>query len=257
MVRKMPKYFVISDIHGFYYEMRRALDEAGFDPDNEEHWLVTCGDHFDRGPEPTEVMKYLLHLPRKILVRGNHESLLVDCCERGDALMHDYHNGTYDTVCEIGGAGHGYDFDECCTRTLARTHMFLDSMVDYFETKNYIFVHSWIPLVCCDNLPKHYVNGRKFEFNPDWRNASAKDWEAARWGNPFHMAARGLNQTGKTIVFGHWHCSTGWANAEGRSEFGKDAKFEPYYGDGFISIDACTAHSGKCNVIVIEDEECD
>lgn len=250
----MPKYFVISDIHGFYYEMRRALDEAGFDPNNEEHWLVTCGDHFDRGDYPTEVMKYLLHLPRKILVRGNHESLLVDCCKRGYALMHDYHNGTYGTICEIGGAGEGYDFDECCTRTLARTHMFLDSMVDYFETKNYIFVHSWIPLICNDNLPKHYTKDRKFEFDPDWRYANAKDWETARWGNPFTLVKQGLNQTEKTIVFGHWHCSTGWAKSEDRSEFGDDAKFDPYYGNGFISIDACTAHSGKCNVIVLEDD---
>jgi hypothetical protein len=56
------------------------------------------------------------------------------------------------------------------------------------------------------------------------------------------------------VVFGHWHCSTGWARAEGFSEFGPDAKFEPYYGDGFIIIDACTAHSGKCNVVVLEDE---
>jgi hypothetical protein len=58
----------------------------------------------------------------------------------------------------------------------------------------------------------------------------------------------------KTVVFGHWHCSTGWAKAEGCSEFDEDAKFEPYYGDGFIAIDACTAHSGKVNVLVLEDE---
>jgi hypothetical protein len=67
------------------------------------------------------------------------------------------------------------------------------------------------------------------------------------------MAEQGLLPD-KTIVFGHWHCSTGWAKAENRSEFGDDAKFDPYYGDGFIGIDACTVRSGKCNVIVIEDE---
>jgi serine/threonine protein phosphatase 1 len=249
----MPKFFVTSDVHGFYDEMRRALDEAGFDQNNEDHWLVVCGDYFDRGSQPLEVMKYLLHLPRKILVRGNHEQLLVECYQRGEPYSYDYSNGTYSTICEIGGAGEGYDFDECCTRTLGRTRMFLDTMVNYFETKNYIFVHSWIPVINKDGLPAHYTKNRKFEFNPDWRNASRSEWEDAMWGNPFDMAERGL-MPDKTVVFGHWHASTGWAKAEGRSEFGIDAKFDPFYGDGFISIDACTAHSRKCNVIVLEDE---
>lgn len=245
--------FAISDIHGYYDAMKHALDEAGFDENNEEHWLVVCGDCWDRGDKPTEVMSYLLSLPRKVLVRGNHEDLFVECCERGAALLHDYSNGTYDIICKLGKTG-GYDFEECCTRALARSHVFLDSMVDYFETKNYIFVHSWVPLICGDDLPKHYVKNRKFEFDPNWRNANARAWDIARWGNPFALAEQGLNQTGKTIVFGHWHCSTGWAKDENRSEFGDDAKFDPYYGNGFIAIDACTAHSGKCNIIVIEDE---
>jgi hypothetical protein len=104
-----------------------------------------------------------------------------------------------------------------------------------------------------DGLPAHYTRNRKFEFNPDWRNASQEEWDEATWGNPFDMADRGL-MPNKTIVFGHWHCSTGWAKAENCSEFDDDAKFDPYYGDGFISIDACTAYSRQCNVIVIEDE---
>ena len=27
----MPKFFVVSDVHGFYDEMKNALDEAGFE----------------------------------------------------------------------------------------------------------------------------------------------------------------------------------------------------------------------------------
>jgi hypothetical protein len=249
----MQKFFIISDVHGFYDEMVKALNEAGFDPNNEEHWVITCGDHFDRGPKPLEVMRYLRNLPRKILVKGNHEQLLVDCCRRGDAGMHDYHNGTYDTICKIGDAEMGYAFSECCDIALSKTRLFLGSMVDYFETKNYIFVHSWVPLISKDGLPAYYSRNRKFEFRDDWRKASAQEWSDAMWGNPFELAEQGLLPD-KTVVFGHWHCSTGWAKAEGRSEFGEDATFEPYHGDGFISIDACTAHSGKVNVLVLEDE---
>lgn len=246
----MTKLFVVSDVHGYFDEMKKALDEAGFDPENENHWLITCGDHFDRGPNSAGVMKYLMKLPRKILVKGNHEQLFTDLCEREFPYSYDNSNGTTRTVWQLGLSN---DFQECCSIALNRTRPFFNEMVNYFETKNYIFVHSWIPVINKDGLPAHYTRGRSFDFNPDWRNATQKEWDDAMWGNPFDMAARGLLPD-KTVVFGHWHCSTGWAEAEGRSEFGEDAKFDTYYGDGFISIDACTARSGRCNVLVIEDE---
>lgn len=249
----MPKFFVISDVHGFYDEMKAALDEAGFDPNNEEHWLVTCGDHFDRGPDPGLVMRYLRTLPRKILVRGNHEELLVACCERGFPGGHDYSNGTYGTICELGDAGEGYSFDECCERTLAKTHLFLDSMVDYFETKNYIFVHSWIPLLSNDGLPAYYTKNRSFEFNPNWREATAKEWANSRWGNPYELAEQGFKPD-KTVVFGHFHTSYPRSKYEGKPEWGDGADFSIYYGNGYIGIDGCCAYSRKVNVLVIEDE---
>lgn len=246
----MPKFFVTSDIHSFYDELITALNDAGFDENNEDHYLVVCGDCFDRGPDSAKVWKYLRDLPRKVLVKGNHEQLLIDCCERGYPCQHDMSNGTAKTIFHLG---YGDEFEDWCRCTLAKISPFIDSMVNYFETKNYIFVHSWVPVINKDGLPAHYTKNRKFEFNPDWRNASQEDWDEAMWGNPFAMADRGL-MPDKTVVFGHWHCSTGWAKAENRSEFGDDAKFNPYYGYGFIAVDACTAHSGKCNVIVIEDE---
>lgn len=247
----MPKFFVTSDIHSYYDELIVALKGAGFDENNENHYLVVCGDCFDRGPDSARVLKYLQNLPRKVLIKGNHEQLLLDCCKRGYPSQHDMSNGTARTIFHLG---YGYEFDDMCEYTLIKIRPFIDGMVNYFETKNYIFVHSWIPVINKDGLPAHYTRNRKFEFNPDWRNASQEEWDEATWGNPFDMVERGLLPE-KTVVFGHWHCSTGWAKSEGRSEFGDDAKFDPYYGDGFIGIDACTAHSGKCNVIVIEEDD--
>ena len=247
----MSKFFIMSDIHGFYDEMKLALDKAGFDPNNEEHWIITCGDHFDRGPKPAEVMKYLQELPRKILVKGNHEELLMDCIDRGYALSHDWHNGTAQTIIDLAPSAEAFDL--ACSTAYWRVKDFIDGMSDYFETKNYIFVHSWVPLISKDDLPSYYTRNRSFEFRLDWREASAKEWQDSRWGNPFDIAEQGLLPD-KTIVFGHWHSSTGWAKTEGRSEFGEDAKFEPYYGNGFIGIDACTAYSDQVNVLVLEDE---
>ena len=247
----MPKLFVISDVHGYYYEMLDALDNAGFDPNNEDHWLISCGDHFDRGPCPEDVMTYLTLLPRKVLIKGNHEDLLMECIDRGYGLSHDFSNRTVQTILDF--APNAQPFHVACAVAYERIENFIGSMVNYFETKNYIFVHSWVPLNCDDDFPPYYIRGRKFSKMEDWREANDVEWEDARWGNPFAMAEQGLLPD-KTLVFGHWHCSAGWAQLEGRSAFGEDAKFEPFYGDGFISIDACTARSGKVNCLVIEDE---
>ena len=249
----MLKYFCVSDIHGFYDELKLALDEAGFDPTNETHWLVVCGDCFDRGPKPEEVKKYLSSLPRKVLVKGTHEDLLVECCERGYPMSHDFSNGTCETICKFGNFDLDHPFDECCDRTLAKTGPFIDSMVNYFETKHYIFVHSFVPLICDDNLPPHYILNRKFSKMENWRDANDLKWEDARWGNPFELASKGLLPD-KTLVFGHFHTSWARAKYEYKPEWGEHANFSPYYGDGYIGIDACCAYSGKINCLVIEDE---
>lgn len=249
----MPKFFVTSDIHSYFDELMTSLNEAGFDENNDEHWLISCGDEWDRGPNPIAVMNFFNSLERKIIIRGNHLELFEDLCYRGYPEWHDHSNGTTDTVTCLGNYDLDQQFDLCCERALKKTRAYRNNMVDYFETKNYIFVHSWIPLTNKDGLPAYYTKNRQFEFNPNWRECSTKEWANSRWGNPFELAERGFLPD-KTVIFGHWHCSTGWAKAEGRSEFGDDAKFDPYYGNGFVSIDACTAHSGKVNVLVLEDE---
>lgn len=126
-------------------------------------------------------------------------------------------------------------------------------MVDYFETENYIFVHSWIACNVEDNYPKYYTRDRKFIYDPDWRCAHYSAWETARWGNPFNMSKNGLNQTGKIIVHGHWHNSTGWADQGYGKEFGLGACFDICKHNNCIGLDACTAYSSKMNVLVIED----
>ena len=234
----MPKFYVLSDVHGFYNEMREALDKAGFDPNDENSWLISCGDWFDRGNQPLEVMRYLMSLPRVILIKGNHSQLFKDCCERGFPYMNDYFNGTYNTICEFGGEKYGRSFDECCVIAEQVAKQILDKEINYFETEHYVFCHSWVPVNCAD-----------------WRMAHQRDWDDAMWVNPLEMAMDGFCIE-KTIVSGHWHCSAGWALEKGLPEFGDGACFNPYcYKDKLIMIDAATAISHKVNILVIEDEE--
>lgn len=248
------KIFAISDIHSFYTPMKKALDEAGFEPGNENHLLVICGDIFDRGDESYEVLKYIKSVPNKVLIHGNHEDLISDCIDRGEPWSHDFSNGTYKTICDLGGAGDGRGFEECCNISWNLLKHLFEQTKNYFETEHYIFVHSFIPLTCKDNHPKYHTKHREFEYDPDWRYAHASYWETARWGNPFDLADNGLNQTGKIIVHGHWHNSAGWADKNLTSEWGDDACFDICEHNGCIGLDACTAYSGKVNVLVIEDE---
>lgn len=249
----MPKFYCISDVHGNYSAMKKALDEAGFDPTNENHWLISLGDEFDRFEENAKVLSYLRRLPRAVIIKGNHIDLLEECCERGYPQGHDYSNGTMETVCELGDMDKGYSFQECCSRTLSKIHLYVDKMVDYFETANYIFVHSFIALKCNDSLPAYYTRNRHFEFDPEWRHANNSAWETARWGNPYELAEQGLLPE-KTLVFGHFHTSWPRHKYEGKPEFGEGADFSIYYGDGYIALDACCAYSGKLNCLIIEDD---
>ena len=185
----MAKLFVVSDIHGFFTELKKALDDAGFDQQNPKHMLVNCGDAMDRGPQPREVIEFLNGLPNKVLITGNHEILMEDAIRRKCFLAHDFHNGTANTAydfCKKENAGlmsHAQILGEL--RDDPEYQKYMSLLVNYFETENYIFCHSWVP-------------GGK-----DWRYASQSKWNKAMWGNPFDIAAVVGNKTGKTIVHGH------------------------------------------------------
>ena len=253
----MAKLFVTSDIHSHFKPFKESLDKAGFDPHNENHWLIVCGDVFDRGPDSVELLKFIMSLERKILVKGNHDILLDELCMRGFPYSHDKHNGTTRTVQDISGKQSAYDFHYACEVAWNKLARYRELLVNYFETQNYIFVHSWIPTeVTYDeraSKPWHQI-GKTYSYKEEWRTATEKEWEEAMWGNPFILASQDLNKTGKTIVFGHWHCSAGHrmlGNCNNEFEY---AIWEPCYFKNTIGIDRCTSHTGEVNVLVLEDD---
>lgn len=82
------KYFVSSDIHGFFDEWQNALKEKGFDLNNPEHKIILCGDLFDRGSQPKEIIDFVLkHKVKVILIRGNHEDLMEQMIERNSKVI--------------------------------------------------------------------------------------------------------------------------------------------------------------------------
>lgn len=252
------KYFVISDIHGFYKQMMIALSSSGFRKNNPEHTLIVLGDIFDRGPDSVKVYKYLRSIPskRRILIRGNHEYLLRDAVQRGYFYSNDYSNGTAWTVEQFTKDIFLSPAVDCQRfKDLGIIEWFdSDEWVNYYELGNFIFVHSWIPVTVEDDLPMYIVDHRKFSFNKNWRNASAQEWEDATWGCPWKNFKAGLVPEGKTIVCGHWHVSDFHKMLE-HDPLGLD-NYHLFFSEQLIGLDACTAWSGFCNVLVIEDGKC-
>lgn len=255
----MKKLFVVSDVHGFYYPMIKALNDAGFDSDNEDHIFVSCGDLLDRGTEANQCLEFVNSLKRKILIRGNHEDLLEQCIARGEFRAHDIHNGTFATCIQLSGFKNNDPLLESDSNILNAVssneawNTYINSVINYYEVGNYIFVHGWIP-VYRDKDYKYVVYENWRTLSDDyWDNAK---WSDARWVNCFEAYLDRAVEKDKTIIAGHWHCSYGHSiiSNDGR-EFGPTANFTPYYGVGMIGIDACTAISGKVNCIVLEVED--
>ena len=256
------RYYVVADPHGFYTELVNALTEKGYFEDKEPHKLIVCGDLFDRGKETQEMQAFILDLLQKdevILIRGNHEDLFVSFLNKdcGFPYQHHIHNGTFETALQLTGmdAFEALDENERFVRTAKETPYYttiIPSMIDYFETNEYIFVHGWIP------MNEGTDQQGLLAYNPKWRNASLERWNKARWLNGMDMA-KVATEKGKTIVCGHWHCSYGHARFEHKgTEFGDDADYAPYVAEGIIAIDACTARSRKVNCIVLSAKElCD
>ncbi|MBO4831239.1 MAG: metallophosphoesterase [Oscillospiraceae bacterium] len=247
------KYYVTADIHGYFSIMRKALAASGFYDDTEPHKLIILGDLFDRGKEACKLQDFVLDLMEKdgiILIRGNHEDLFESLVteDQGRPLDHHVHNGTFDTALQLTGydmvmAGlRNFDFADAAKQTPYYQRI-IPSMLDYYETEHYVFVHGWIPCI---------YDWGNYCYIEDWRSAGPGEWREARWSNGIDAAQSCLEK--KTVLCGHWHASYGHAVYEGRgSEFGPDADFSPYTGPGVIALDACTAHSGAVNVITLDD----
>jgi serine/threonine protein phosphatase 1 len=266
------KYYVVSDVHGFYDELMVTLTEKGFFKDAEPHKLIVCGDMMDRGKQAVEMQNFMMELFKRdelIFVRGNHEDLMCDMLmdlryqdEREEiawGYSHHVSNGTYDTALQLSGMKDSEVFQKIAEFIFKVENcdfykVLMRNSVNYFETNEYVFVHGWIPCKTND-LPAYYRRGRTYEYNPDWRNASQKEWGAARWFNGMELCElRDIRERGKTIVVGHWNSSWGHCHLEGKcTEWGNDAIFTPYTSKGIMAIDACTAFSGFVNCLVIED----
>lgn len=249
------RYYVTSDIHGFYTPFIEALTRSGYFMDTTPHKLVILGDLFDRGKEAIQLQAFILDLMERdevILIRGNHEDLFEELVTEDEGLAYSHHvsNGTYETALRLTGYDMAiamvreYDFVDAAKET-AFYRKIIPAMRDCYETEHYVFVHGWIPCI--------RERDGSYSYNAAWRTAGPAEWRKARWYNGMDAARTAADET-KTVVCGHWHTSYGHSKYEQNGpEFGEGADFRPYRARGILALDACTAYSGMVNCVVLED----
>lgn len=249
----MTKYFITSDVHGFYSILKKELDKQGFDINNPEHILVIIGDAFDRGQEAKKLLNYLTKLKKLnklIYIRGNHEScmekLLTQLQKHKPISLYHLHNKTLDTLSQLTGISQFdlmcdyYNYEKDIIPKMKKYLKLTKDLPYYYEIGDYILTHGYIP-----------INVKTMS---QLKKVSKQAWESAMWFNGMQQWHLGQRIKGKTIVVGHFHTSFGnylYHNL-GSGEFENDSVFSPFIDKQIIALDACTAWTSKINIVIME-----
>ena len=264
----MKKYFVVSDIHGCYDELIKALNEAGFDETNPSHYLIDCGDFFDRFDKALEVYQYYKHLQeigKATILRGNHTYFLEEFLSGPVSSFNFRYNGLNTTIDSFLGRTNSffsyvfidanldeekqkkmtgtkwneiwYAYAEDARNEINETYPdllpWLESLPDYYETKNHIMTHASIQTTL------------------NWKEPE-NGWEWQHWDKGTFINDKIYN-TDKEIVVGHFYT----AKLREMYNLGdpKDNSILRSPDGQKVFIDGCTPFSGIVNVYTFEDEE--
>lgn len=126
----MNKY-VIGDIHGCYDQFMNVLKQVNFDYNKD--LLISLGDLCDRGPEPINVLDELFKIKNKILIRGNHDEVLLYWLKTGRDMFN-------------GGNGFSITKNKFHTDVNKETYNqyinLLESQINYYiDKENRLFIH--------------------------------------------------------------------------------------------------------------------
>lgn len=213
------KIIAVSDIHGHYKELIETLTGCGFDfSPNSTDLLVVCGDMFDRGSESLavyELLKKMYDDKKTIIIRGNHENMLIDYLDGTCISPFNYlHNGMdetfaeflhctkpFETWCVLKGKenptyGDFAEWIKVAIKSINEEYPellpWLKSLPYYLETNDYIFTHGAIDTEA--------ENWRE----PHCTKFGKTDWEALVWDDGSFFGKDVRNTDGKVVVIGHF-----------------------------------------------------
>ena len=273
------KYYFISDVHGQYNKMVKALQEAHFDAT--EDTLVSLGDLFDRGPDSKKVLEYVMSCPNRILLWGNHDARLKAILLNEPSNSYDVSNGVPETLqsfCNlpkkpaISWGLQVFKSDSQYQNVRELLWKYFDECHWCAEFSDLIAVHAWIPCVMdferygFQKIPIYY-------YYSYWREADKEMWYDTSWANTAEII-KSTAYPEKDMIVGHWHA---WriAHANGQPRY-KQTEYTMWARgivDQFVCncdsytykasngrqvtlIDGCSnLPSGQVNVYVKETEE--
>jgi len=180
----MNKIFAIGDIHGCFDKLQRLILEIKADPANDT--LVFICDYIDRVDGGRDVVDYILKLKKTfqnvICLRGNHESMLLRFL---DGVEDDIYlaNGGFATLKAYGISRS--DTPKVRKKKIPPDHLkFFKSLLPYYETDQFIFVHAGL-------IPGRELNEQSL-YDMQWIRQTFIDSD---------------DDFGKQVVFGHTHFS--------------------------------------------------
>jgi len=125
----------IGDIHGCLAALESVWQAIDARPDDT---VVILGDVVDRGPDSKGVIDRLIQYSnhcKLIVIQGNHEEMMLDVVRENQPPYRWLQYGGVDTLDSYGFYGD--------LSVIPPSHMeFFDSMVNYYETEDHLFLHA-------------------------------------------------------------------------------------------------------------------
>jgi len=198
----MQRFFAIGDIHGCLDKLVKLMGRIGINW--AEDTVVFVGDYIDRGPDPKQVVDYVIELrethERVVCLRGNHEAMFLNYLDRREEQIFLF-NGGRDTLRSYGMDPDAEDRKE----KIPPKHLeFFRTLLPFYETEKYLFVHAGVrPGIPIGLQDPHDLIWIRHEF---------------------FMSDHGLD---KIVVFGH-----------------TPFRREPFVGEKMIGIDTGAVYGG-------------
>lgn len=224
----MNKYFVIGDVHGKATMLNELLKNW-----DEKSQLIFLGDLIDRGENSYSVLNMVSSLVKNknaVCLMGNHEYMFLSWIDDPEENYEHYQsNGGDSTINSILGRPLEFPVDNLRDHNEIITNhsnliSFIRQMPYHLETKDTIFVHAGLDLTL-----------------PNWKETS--NYQKVWIRKPFH---EGLNQTGKTIIFGHTPVYRLLNNSIGTKEIYQSK-------DNKIGMDGGAVYGGVLHGILFEN----
>ena len=277
----------VSDVHGYYDELKESLEKEGYDENDPNMLLIDCGDFFDRGRQAVEVYKYYKRLSdegKAIILRGNHTTMLIEFLEGVDSSFNFAHNGLDKTIDSFLGDTASWstfwlyihEFKDVAPsiygdRVLpileepeaVPAEILFDVFQEYAREKineEYPELLEWL------KERPYYYETKNYIFThasiqgdcEDWHKPDYSSytfwtpWEYLTWDNGSFFTKE-IKNTDKTIVVGHFYTDA-IREKFGLNVSGTNSILRTNDGKK-IYIDTCTPITHRVNVLTIMDEE--